>query len=94
MTISNEQLVEILLGIARTHAAVLNATFDSVTVARKIVPALQAQSQILPPPAQPVSLQNVYPRILLQAMFGPQQRESIPLGQYFAQEIDKLTAKG
>ena len=92
MSISNEQLVEILIGIARTHAAVLNATFDSTTVGQKIVPTLQGQAQILPPPGQPVSLQNIYPKLLLQTLFGP-QRNAAPLEKYFGQELDKLIAK-
>lgn len=92
MAISNEQLVEILLGIARTHAAVLNATSDLETVSRKIIPTLQGQAQILPPPGQPISLQNIYPKILLQTMFA-QNRGAKPLEQYFGQELDKLVAR-
>ncbi|TFZ00619.1 hypothetical protein EZ313_19390 [Ramlibacter henchirensis] len=89
MAITNAQLTELLEGMARTHIALLRATLDHHPTLRLVVPALQREAQITGGASQPISLGNVYARMMLNAgAVPPPDQQSI---EYFAKELDKLT---
>lgn len=91
MAITNEQLAEVLAGIARTHMALLNATLPPEKVNREIVPLLRDTLGGIGA-KQPLTLLNLYPRMLVQSL-GVPRPGSTPLHHYYGAELDKLIAK-
>lgn len=89
MEITHKQMAEILTGMARTHAALLTATFDQATILQKVHPAIQGAAQLSNNPQLPMNLVNFYPRLLLNS-FGGGQRGAVSIQDHFAQELERL----
>lgn len=95
MAITNEQLAELLVGIAKSQQAIIDAIAlhlghnDGMTFrARAVVPTLQDAAHVRNHGAQP-TLQDLSSRVLLQLQAAP--RAGGPrLEEWVAQELNRL----
>lgn len=85
MSISNEQLAALLKGMAKANLALLNAVAGQPTVSQTGIPVMQGISGVTA--RQPITLETIYARILLQSFGTPG-----PDVAYFTAELDRLTA--
>ncbi|MGR3911615.1 hypothetical protein Q3A80_31670 [Burkholderia sp. SR8] len=96
MALTNEQLADLLVGIARSQQAIIDAVAlhlgqpDGLTFrGRAVIPTLQSAANILNNPAAPPTLHDLPSRLLLQLQGGP--RAGIPrIEEWVAQELNRL----
>ncbi|WP_114814600.1 hypothetical protein [Paraburkholderia kururiensis] len=95
MAITNEQLAELLLGIAKSQKAII----DSIALhlgqngaafhARALIPTLQGAANVMNHQAQP-TLQDLPSRLLLQVQAGGVNRNAQPLDEWLVEQLDRL----
>ncbi|WP_017776663.1 hypothetical protein [Paraburkholderia kururiensis] len=95
MAITNEQLAELLLGIAKSQ----NAIIDSIALhlgqngaafrTRALIPTLQGSANVMNHQAQP-TLQDLPSRLLLQVQAGGVNRNAQPLDEWLLEQLDRL----
>ena len=88
MAITNEQLAEILVGIARTQCAILDAAVDPAAKQRALG-RVGGLAGVTRNPRPPLNLQSIFAEMVLQAAAGPRPNMQ-PLEGRYAQELAKL----
>jgi hypothetical protein len=105
MSISNEQLAELIIGFAKSQNAIIDALVQyfgrinqdgSVNKdganfrGRVVIPTLQSYAHI-EDRSVPPTLQDLPSRVLLQLQGSPRDG-AMPVQEWLAQELDRLTA--
>lgn len=90
MSITNEQLAEILVGIARTQAVILDAITDQNAKQRGLA-RVSALTGATRNPRPALNLQTIFAEMVIQTAAGPRPNMQ-PLEVRYAQELGKLIA--
>lgn len=88
MPITNDQLAEILMGVARAQYQILNAIADPAAK-RSAMNALGGLAGHQRGPQAPLDLQSLFPQMVLEASAAPRPN-MLPHHVYYARELDKL----
>jgi len=73
-----------MAGMVRANIALVRSVTDPATFLTQAIPAMQTMAAV--PPSLPVTLENIYARMLLQALAG-----NVPNTGFYATELDRLT---
>lgn len=92
MDITEEQLAELILTIAKTTAAAISSALSREDILRKVVPALQRAGNVAQPNA--LSTLTVGPQSLLQFLLSPAQPYGTLLNYYSSQSSRLLSKPG
>ncbi|VWB67956.1 hypothetical protein [Burkholderia lata] len=95
MALTNDQLAELLVGIARSQKAIIDAVTQHLGQqnglafqGNAVIPTLQGAANILNDPRAQPTLHDLPSRILLHAQTGP--NPGFRLEEWVAQELNRL----
>ncbi|NUO72939.1 MAG: hypothetical protein HOQ10_09520 [Frateuria sp.] len=82
-------MAQLLEGMARSQMAIMQSMVDEKTWRTQVIPAIQGQGQLFNSTPQPVTLDNIWARMLLNSS-GARTPDRPPVHEYFAKELDRL----